>query len=112
MAAPPVLTAAAQSMAALTEADFNDVGMFDFTIPATAVSPELTEAMTDTIGVCLDLKLPVLQSNFVSRDTLLDAMTHPEAHGDLVVRVCGYSAYFTELSPQYQQEILSRTEGV
>jgi len=111
MAAPPVLTAAAQSMAVLTEADFNDVGMFDFAIPATAVSDELRAAMTDYIGVCLELKLPVLQSNFISRETLQDAMEHPENHGDLVVRVCGYSAYFTELSHSSQKEIMERVQG-
>jgi len=106
-----VLTAAAQSMAVLTEADFNDVGMFDFAIPATAVSDELRAAMTDYIGVCLELKLPVLQSNFISRETLQDAMEHPENHGDLVVRVCGYSAYFTELSHSSQKEIMERVQG-
>ncbi len=51
-----------------------------------------------------------LQLNFVGRDTLLDAQKNPEAHRDLLVRVGGFSAYFTKLSPEMQQEIIDRNE--
>ncbi len=50
-----------------------------------------------------------IQINVVDRDTLLDAQRHPEAHRDLVVRIGGYSDYFTRLSPQMQSEVLART---
>ena len=53
-----------------------------------------------------------LQVNCVSRETLLDAREHPENHRDLVVRIGGYSDFFTSLSPQMQDEILERTGHV
>ena len=51
-----------------------------------------------------------VQFNIVDRQILEDAMARPELHGDLIVRVAGYSDYFVLLSPDIQREILSRTE--
>ncbi len=53
-----------------------------------------------------------VQYNVVSRETLLDAQTHPENHKDLIVRVAGYSAFFNVLSRQTQDDIIARTEQV
>jgi len=50
------------------------------------------------------------QINVISRETLEDAMQHPEKHKGLIVRVAGYSAFFTELDPSVQMDILERTE--
>lgn len=52
----------------------------------------------------------VLQLNVVDTATLREAKAHPERHPDLAVRVSGYSAYFTTLSPEVQDEIINRTE--
>lgn len=51
-----------------------------------------------------------LQSNFVNRETLVEAQRHPEEYRDLVVRVAGYSALFTDLDRLVQDEIIARTE--
>lgn len=51
-----------------------------------------------------------VQYNIVSKDVLLDAKKHPEKYRDLVVRVAGYSAFFTTLSPETQDDIIARTE--
>jgi pyruvate formate-lyase/glycerol dehydratase family glycyl radical enzyme len=51
-----------------------------------------------------------VQYNIVSRDTLLAARKNPENYRDLVVRVAGYSAFFTTLSPDTQDDIIARTE--
>lgn len=53
-----------------------------------------------------------VQYNVVSRKTLLDAQKHPENYKDLIVRVAGYSAFFTVLSTQTQNDIIARTEQV
>lgn len=50
------------------------------------------------------------QINVVSRETLLAAQEHPDQFRDLVVRVSGFSAYFCDLSPAVQDEIILRTE--
>ncbi len=49
-----------------------------------------------------------LQVNVVDHSVLRDAQEHPERYRDLVVRVAGYSAYFTRLSRAVQEEIISR----
>ena len=52
-----------------------------------------------------------IQVSAVSRETLLDAQKNPDQHGDLIVRVSGFSAYFTALSLVTQNEIIARTEN-
>jgi formate C-acetyltransferase len=49
-----------------------------------------------------------VQVNIIDTETLREAQAHPEAHRDLVVRVAGFSAYFTDLSRDVQDEIISR----
>ena len=49
-----------------------------------------------------------LQLNSLNLDTLLDAKAHPELHKNLIVRVWGWSGYFCELSPEYQDHVIAR----
>ena len=56
------------------------------------------------------LKIPHVQFNVVSAETLRQAQARPEEFRGLVVRVAGYSAYFTELDRALQDEIIARTE--
>ncbi|MFX1604957.1 MAG: glycyl radical protein [Promethearchaeota archaeon] len=51
-----------------------------------------------------------VQYNVVSREILEDAKVNPMQHRDLIVRVAGYSAYFIELDPFVQDEVIARTE--
>ena len=60
-------------------------------------------------GFCR-LHIPHVQFNVVSAATLRAAQANPEEYRSLVVRVAGYSAYFTELDKDLQNEIISRTE--
>ena len=57
----------------------------------------------------VDLEVPHIQFNVVSREDLLDAKKHPENHKSLTVRVAGYTAYFVELAGKLQDEIIERT---
>jgi pyruvate formate-lyase/glycerol dehydratase family glycyl radical enzyme len=43
-------------------------------------------------------------------DTLAEAAENPDKHPELLVRVSGYTAYFKDLNPQMQKEIIDRTE--
>ena len=52
----------------------------------------------------------MLQINCISKEDMEDAMIHPEKHGDLMVRVGGYTEYFVNLSPEEQRTLISRTE--
>lgn len=51
-----------------------------------------------------------VQFNVVDTTTLKDAQSHPEKYPDLVVRVSGYCAYFTDLGRSIQDDIIARTE--
>ena len=50
-----------------------------------------------------------LQINVVDQDTLVAALADPESYRDLVVRVAGYSEYWSRLTPELRQSILERT---
>ena len=60
-------------------------------------------------GFCR-LKIPHVQFNVVSAETLRMAQADPEEYRSLVVRVAGYSAYFIDLDRELQDEIIRRTE--
>jgi pyruvate-formate lyase len=51
-----------------------------------------------------------VQFNMIDTEVLRAAQRDPGAYRDLVVRISGYSALFTELSPRAQEEIISRME--
>ena len=50
-----------------------------------------------------------LQITYASREELLDAYEHPEHHGNLIVRVGGYSEYFNRLSDDLKRMVINRT---
>jgi formate C-acetyltransferase len=50
-----------------------------------------------------------LQLNAVNRESLLEAQRNPEAYGNLIVRVWGWSGHFVQLDKEYQDQIIERT---
>ena len=57
----------------------------------------------------VDLEIPHIQFNVVRKEDLLAAKKNPEQYRGLTVRVAGYTAYFTELADELQNEIIART---
>ncbi len=51
-----------------------------------------------------------IQFNVVNKEEMVDAKDHPEDHPELIVRVAGYSAYFTRLTPGIQDEVINRMD--
>ena len=50
-----------------------------------------------------------VQVNCIDIAKLRDAQKHPEKHRDLMIRVAAYTAYFTQLKREIQEEIIIRT---
>jgi formate C-acetyltransferase len=78
--------------------------------PSAVVGRDGTKKLMSLIRTASDLKMWHLQFNIINRDTLIAAQKDPEKYRNLLVRVAGYSAYFVDLTPQLQNEIIERTE--
>ena len=50
-----------------------------------------------------------LQINYLSQQELIAAQKEPEKYRNLVVRVTGYSGYFTRFDTDLQNDIIRRT---
>ena len=70
----------------------------------------LTDVLQGLIRVYMQRGGFELQINVTDRKTLENARKNPEAYRDLVVRIGGYSDYFTRLSSEMQEEVILRTE--
>ena len=69
-----------------------------------------TEKLVQFIRTWCDLKLWHLQFNVLNQETLLAAQKDPQKYRNLIVRVAGYSAYFVDLSPDLQNDLIARTD--
>lgn len=49
------------------------------------------------------------QINVLDNKVLLDAQKHPENYQDLIVRIWGFSTYFTQIAKSWQDHIISRS---
>lgn len=78
--------------------------------PKTVDSPESRERFIDMMRTYLgDFKGQHIQFNMVDSEVLQDAKIHPEGYSDLLVRVAGYSALFTAIDSDLQDDIINRT---
>ena len=104
-------TAAANSVARLDHYIASNGTLFNQKFHPSALSGRQgLENFVALIRSYFDQKGSHMQFNVVSRETLLDAQKYPEKYKHLVVRVAGYSAFFTTLSRSLQDDIINRTE--
>ncbi len=80
--------------------------------PSSLRADQGVQKLEALIRTFFELKGWHVQFNVVSADELRNAQKNPEEYRNLVVRVAGYSALFTNLEPLTQQDIIARTEQV
>lgn len=77
--------------------------------PASVAGGEGSKKLMSLLRTICDMKMWHVQFNIINRETLIAAQKNPEKYKNLLVRVAGYSAYFVDLTPGLQNEIIRRT---
>jgi pyruvate-formate lyase len=78
-------------------------------LPRLFRSPEGAKAFSAMLRAFVQLKINHVQFNVVRQEDLLAAQRDSDAYRNLTIRVAGYTAYFTELAADLQNEIIART---
>jgi pyruvate formate-lyase/glycerol dehydratase family glycyl radical enzyme len=104
-------TAIAKSVSKLDHVRAGNGTLLNWKFTPSAVAGETgRDNFISLIDTYFDRKGMHSQFNIISRQTLEDAIAHPENYKDMLIRVAGYSAYFVELSKPLQYDIMGRTE--
>jgi formate C-acetyltransferase len=104
--------ASALSVAKLPYEESQDGISLTTTVIPNSLGHSLEEQATNLVGV---LDAYVVSSGFhmninvLNRETLEDAMEHPEKYPQLTIRVSGYAVNFVKLTREQQLDVLSRT---
>ncbi len=101
----PAVTSVLNSMKAIDTSTMYGNSVMNIILPSTRMSLDVAEGFLRALCQC---GVQSLQLNCTTKEQLLDAQKHPENYPNLIVRVCGFSAKFTALSPEWQDEILTR----
>ena len=101
----PSVTSVIESLCALDGNTMAANTVVNIILPEGRTDPHILAAFLQSAAAS---SMMSLQLNCLSRETLLDAQRHPERYPHLIVRVTGFSARFTALSPEWQQEVLTR----
>ena len=105
------VTSTLMSVAKMDQVKLTGGSILNVRIAANAVSSEdKLRKFASLIRVFCQSGGDLVQFNFVSNELLRDAQKYPERYKDLLVRVATYSAYFVELSPELQEDIIQRVE--
>ena len=78
--------------------------------PSMVKTPEHIEKLAALLRAYNEVGGTALQINVIDAETLRDAQKNPDAYSNLMVRVTGYNAFFTQVGRELQEEIITRTE--
>jgi len=78
--------------------------------PSMVQTPEHIEKLAALLRAYNEVGGTALQINVIDAKTLRDAQRNPDAYSNLMVRVTGYNAFFTQVGRELQEEIITRTE--
>lgn len=77
--------------------------------PASSLGEDGNFRIVSLIKSFIDLNIYHVQFNIISSELLRKAQKNPDEYKSLIVRVAGYSAFFTELCKEMQDDIIQRT---
>ncbi len=104
--------AACESVAQLPYAHAQDGISYTFSIVPQALGHSTEDQVNNLVGL-LDGYFhntgQHININVLNRETLLDAMDHPEKYPQLTIRVSGYAVNFIKLTREQQLDVVNRT---
>jgi formate C-acetyltransferase len=106
------VVAAMRSVAKLPYDICRDGISYTFSITPRALGTAMDERIDNLMGLVdgyFFSRGHHMNINVYSRETLVDAMEHPELYPNLTIRVSGYAVHFTKLSREQQLEVIERT---
>jgi pyruvate formate-lyase/glycerol dehydratase family glycyl radical enzyme len=106
----PNLTAALRFVAQLDSCKIQNSHALNLKFTPTLDKEKTISSLADHIDAFMRMGGLQVQCNLIDRPTLEDARVNPINHQHLLVRVSGYTAYFTDLNEHMQEEIITRAE--
>ena len=87
---------------------YGNTAPMQWELDPTFAEEENVEVIESIIKTHMDLGGTLINVNILDKDTLLKAHKDPSAYPELVVRVTGFTAYFSMLSPRFRQLVVDR----
>ncbi len=106
------MLAAALSVAKLPYDESQDGISLTATVTPSGLGRDKPEQIANLVGILDAYNVSDgfhVNINVLNRETLEDAMEHPEKYPQLTIRVSGYAVNFTRLTREQQEDVLSRT---
>jgi formate C-acetyltransferase len=93
--------------------DYSKDGIsYTFSIVPKALGKELEQQVDNLIGLMdgyFEMDGHHMNANIFTKETLLEAMEHPEKYPQLTIRVSGYAVNFIRLNKKQQEDVIKRT---
>jgi formate C-acetyltransferase len=106
----PELTEVLRFVANLDSEKIANSHALNLKFPPTQDPPQMISNLAAHIEAYMNGGGLQVQCNVMDRATLEEARDYPERYPNLLVRVSGYTAYFADLNPHMQKEIIERAE--
>ncbi len=102
-------TAAMRSVAKIDHTKIGYGDSFNMKMPLSLLETEKgIESLENLVKTYFNIGGFHVQFNVINEETLRHAQVNPELYDDLIVRVSGYSAYFTQLGRSIQDDLIER----